>query len=184
MEDGLAAIVSRIENGSSEERIAALDEYGRQFSVVIAAATRALVTDDAARLFIADRIMRLAHVVQGALLLLDLEAASVETKFLRALILCQFGDRGEVPFLVTLASGSGPYQYDAMRQLAFLRVSEVRVPILNQLRMLDLSNADVITGLLHAWKLFGDPLPDDLRLRLSGDGIPDGVRVAMKALKF
>ncbi|MEP7123458.1 MAG: hypothetical protein ABJE95_21200 [Byssovorax sp.] len=184
MEDSLAVIVSRIENGSSEERILALDDYQKQFSVVMSAAVKALVADGVDQLFIADRIMRFAHVVRRALLSLEIDASNPETRYLRALILCQFGDRSELPFLSSLASESGPYQYDTIRQLAFLRVPEVQVPILDQLRGAELSNSDVIVGMLHAWKLFGNPLPDDLRRRLGGEGVPPAISVALKVLEL
>lgn len=184
MKDNIDSIVSRIESGSGEECIAALDEYGKQFSLVIAAAAKALVADDVHSLFVADRMMRLAHVVQGVLLPVDVGAAGAETRFLRALVLCQFGDRSELPFLLELASEPGPHQYDAIRQLAFLRLPEVQELILKQLRAVDLSNAEVISGLLHAWKLFGEALPDDLRLRLSSEELSVAIKVALKSLKL
>jgi hypothetical protein len=183
----LETIVSDIINGTDVERIQALDAYGEQFKMVISAASTAVVVGDP--MFVADRVMRLAHVVQRSFRPVFDGATDPEVKFLSALVLLMFGSRESLPWLLTVASTPGPQQYDVTYQLGSLRVAEVRPAILEQLRSAPLretgtiKDGDKLSALLDMWKRVTDePLPDDVLTRLRGDDAPLYVKAALKSL--
>jgi hypothetical protein len=191
MSRSIEFIISDILNGTSEERIKALDEYAEGFDRVVEAASQALVSEDLVRMFIADRLMRYEHIIRRNFVPLFASATNPEVKYLSALVAAQARSQEATAWLLSVASAPGAYQYDAARQLAFLHVKEVRGAILDQLRSrtagelrsLSMDDCGFISGLLEAWTVFGEPLPEDLSAKLHADDAPLGVKVALKSLK-
>lgn len=184
MDNSTNDIVSQIAHGSSEQRIAALDAYGKQFEAVIAAATQAMQSDPLVMPFIAERVAGLGQTVRELFDPLFLAAADDELKFMSALVLIRFGNQDALPWLLGVASSPGPLQYDVTRQLARLRIPEVRGMILDQLRSRDLAEDVLISSLLDSWSMFGEQLPDDVRARMHSEDAPTDVKFALKSLNL
>ena len=188
MQDSLRALINRVENGTIEDRIQALDDFRRSFDELLAAVVRAMQRQDPFALI--ERVAFFSDSVRKAFLPAFNDAASEDTKLELGLALLYCGHREAVPWLLHTARNPGPYQYTATVQLAFRGVVEVKPMILEQLRAVPLSaslplaSSDIPSGLLHAWAQLGEPLPADLRTKLTGDDMPLGVKVAMKSLKL
>lgn len=133
MDSDSDAIALQIAHGQSEQRIAALDVYGKQFEAVMAAAAQAMQGDPLVMPFIAERVAALGQTVRDVFTPLFLAATDNELKFMSALVLCRFGSQEAFPWLLGVASSPGPMQYDVTRQLARMRIPEVRAMILDQL---------------------------------------------------
>jgi hypothetical protein len=184
MSDDFDIIINHVAHGSGEQRIAALDVYSKQFEALMAAAAQAMQDDSNVIPFVAERIAGLGRKVRDVFEPLFLAASDDELKLMSALVLCRFGGQEAFPWLLGIASSPGPFQYDATRHLARMRVPAVRDVILDQLRSRALTEDDAISGLLDSWSMFGEALPEDLGSRLHSDDAPDGVKVTLASLKL
>jgi hypothetical protein len=184
MSTDFESAVSKIVSGTSEQKVAALDDYCDKFATMMSAAADAMVADESVRPFIAERVIRLARSTRRAFEPVFSTSVDEEVKFHGAVILCELGNKDAARWLLSTASAPGRYQYEAARQLAFLGVSEVGDVILCQLRAIVLTDVDVISGLLSAWKALGEPLPEDVRSKLLNESAPRGVKVALEFLKL
>lgn len=179
MSDDFETIVKQVACGSAEQRIAALDAYSKQFEALVAAAVQAMQDDSSITPFIAERIAGLGRRVRDLFEPLFLAASDDELKLMSALVLCRFGSQEALPWLLRIASSPGPFQYEATRHLARMRIPEVRDMILHQLRSRALTEDDAISGLLDSWRIFGEALPEDIASRLHGADAPEGVKVML-----
>lgn len=149
-------------DSSTPEIINDLDSLVAQISTVAIRAAH-MPANDGLRLFVAERFVDLAKKVKRAFEEPFQAPPDVEAKFLSALVMLFFGSRDVVPWLIDYACSDAQFSGLAIRQLAALRVPEVKNLILEKLSGSEARDVDVVDGLLSAWSQFDEPLPDAIR---------------------
>ena len=144
-----------------EKKLEPLNEMG------IETALGELRREKVFRPFIAERLVTRGPALIPAVKQTMADTDDLDLQIVCGLILFYLGDHDGVPYMLKAIEEQTDWMCLAASKLAYGHVSEAGPYIIEQLRDLPLTKMDEITALIQAMIKLGEPIPEDIKERLT-----------------
>jgi hypothetical protein len=131
------------------------------------------------RPFIAERLVTRGPNIIPAVKRTLADTDDLDLKTACSLMLFHLGNRDGVPYMLKAIEEQTDWMCLAASKLAYGQVAEAGPYIIEQLRKLPLNKMDEITALILALQRLGTPVPNDIKERMTAEGIPEQIKTLL-----